>query len=164
MVRNTQPDDIVTANLGYALPWVQGLSVRAGTSYVSKRYVGNAQQGAIPAVNLYSAGAAYNLQAWGKRVALQLNIDKTSKAPTLHSADAYMTWRPQFISWLEGHDPAIVTVMEHGSPFLLVLLVLILLLSIFHLCFPFLFNYLDLSHYHCDKGLGFWGFGVLVVP
>ncbi|MDE2371793.1 MAG: TonB-dependent receptor [Burkholderiales bacterium] len=69
------PDDIVTANVGYALPWVRGLSVRAGTSYISKRYVGNAQQGAIPAVNLYSAGAAYNVRAWGTRVALQFSVD-----------------------------------------------------------------------------------------
>ena len=48
------------ANLGvsWRVPAVAGLTIRAGTKYVSKRPVNPENQGYIPAVTLYDAGVS----------------------------------------------------------------------------------------------------------
>jgi iron complex outermembrane receptor protein len=75
MTTENTPNSIVSANLEYRAPWARGLALKAGTSYVSARYVGNSQQGQIPAVTLFSAGAAYETRIAGNRTALQFGID-----------------------------------------------------------------------------------------
>ncbi len=69
------PKSIVGLNADYRAPWARGLVLRAGTSYVSQRFIGNAEQGAIPAVTLFSAGASYATRIAGYNAALQLGID-----------------------------------------------------------------------------------------
>jgi len=75
MTTENTPKSIVSANVQYNTPWARGLTLRAGTSYVSARYIGNAQQGQIPSVTLYSAGASYATRISGYRTAFQLGID-----------------------------------------------------------------------------------------
>ncbi|MGZ5194056.1 MAG: TonB-dependent siderophore receptor [Ramlibacter sp.] len=69
------PDSIVSANLAYRAAWKPGLTLRAGASYVSSRFIGNSEQGSIPAVTLFSAGFSYVTSIAGHKTAFQLGID-----------------------------------------------------------------------------------------
>jgi iron complex outermembrane receptor protein len=69
------PRSILGLNVEYRAPWVRGLSLKAGTSYVSSRFVGNAEQGAIPAVTLFTAGASYATRIAGYATSFQFGID-----------------------------------------------------------------------------------------
>ncbi len=62
----------------YRVPAVSGLTLTAGTSVVSTRFVNPQDQGVIPGYALFTAGAGYVTTIAGKRVALQLNVDNVS--------------------------------------------------------------------------------------
>ena len=59
----------------YRLPQIQGLTLTAGTSGVSKRSVNPQDQGYIPGYFLYNAGAGYVTRLAGYRTAFQFNVD-----------------------------------------------------------------------------------------
>jgi len=80
------PETIVSASLSYRTPWVKGLLVRGGVSYVSSRFVGNSEQGSIPAVTLYSAGANYQTKIEGKNVTFQLGVENLANTRYWSSA------------------------------------------------------------------------------
>ena len=69
------PESIVTANLQHRLSAVKGLSLKAGVSYVSSRFIGNAEQGQIPSVTLHSLGASYQTRIAGNNTSLQFGIE-----------------------------------------------------------------------------------------
>ncbi len=69
------PRTILTGNVEYRVPSVKGLSLKAGTSYISERYIGNSQQGAIPSVELFTAGASWDTRTWGHRTTYIFGID-----------------------------------------------------------------------------------------
>ncbi|MDP9123286.1 MAG: TonB-dependent receptor plug domain-containing protein [Pseudomonadota bacterium] len=69
------PRSILSGNVEYRVPGVKGLAVKAGTSYVSTRYIGNSQQGEIPSVTLFTAGASYDTRTWGHRTTYIFGID-----------------------------------------------------------------------------------------
>lgn len=66
--------------------WLPGLSLKAGTSFVTRRYVNPQDQGTIPGYALLSAGAGYVTKLGGRRVALQLNIDNLANKRYWNSA------------------------------------------------------------------------------
>ena len=53
------PKAIGNVRLGFRMPWVKGLTLNAGASGVTSRYVNFQQQGTIPGYVLYSAGASW---------------------------------------------------------------------------------------------------------
>jgi iron complex outermembrane receptor protein len=69
------PTTILSFNAEYRTPWVTGLTIRGGTSYVSSRFVGNAEQGEIPPVTLLNAGATYDTVLAGHKTVFVLGID-----------------------------------------------------------------------------------------
>ena len=74
-VPENTPKMIGNASLAYRPPWIAGLTVNAGLSAVTNRYVNNQQQGTIPGYALYNAGIGYTTRIFGKRAAFQLNGD-----------------------------------------------------------------------------------------
>lgn len=78
-INGKQPENtprlVASLGLNYKLAAVPGLRLRAGASYVSERNVNPQDQGVIPSVVLYSAGAGYATKVAGHAVTLQLNID-----------------------------------------------------------------------------------------
>jgi iron complex outermembrane receptor protein len=66
--------------------WLPGLSLNAGTSFVTQRYVTPQDQGTIPGYALFSAGAAYVSQLVGHRVAWQFSIDNLANKRYWNSA------------------------------------------------------------------------------
>lgn len=69
------PRLVSSLGLGYKVAAVPGLRLRAGVSYVGEREVNPQNQGVIPSVVLYSAGAGYATKVGGHGVTLQVNID-----------------------------------------------------------------------------------------
>ena len=69
------PSKLGNVSLAYRTPWVAGLTLNAGASAISSRYVNNQQQATIPGYTLYSAGVGYITRIYGKRVAFQVNGD-----------------------------------------------------------------------------------------
>lgn len=55
--------------------WVPGLTLTAGVSGISRRFVNNQEQGTIPGYALYNIGAGYTTRIMSKRVAIQVNVD-----------------------------------------------------------------------------------------
>jgi iron complex outermembrane receptor protein len=74
-VPENTPKMIGNASIAYRPPWVPGLSLNAGLSAVTNRYVNNQQQNTIPGYALYNAGIGYTTRIFGKRAAFQLNGD-----------------------------------------------------------------------------------------
>jgi TonB-dependent siderophore receptor len=56
-------------------PLILGLTLTAGVSYVTERFVNPQDQGTIPGYALYSAGAGYVTKIDGHRTSFQLNVD-----------------------------------------------------------------------------------------
>ena len=75
MATENTPNSIVNANIEHRAGWLPGLSLKGGVSYVSSRYVGNAQQGAIPSVTLFSTGAAYQTRIAGRKTSFMVGIE-----------------------------------------------------------------------------------------
>lgn len=78
-INGKQPENtprlVGSVGLRYKLAAVPGLTLRARAAYVSERNVNPQDQGVIPSVVLYSAGAGYATRVAGHKVTLQLNID-----------------------------------------------------------------------------------------
>jgi iron complex outermembrane recepter protein len=75
MSTENTPDRIVTANVAYRAGWMRGLTLRGGLSYISSRFIGNAEQGHIPGVTLFSTGFSYATAIAGHKSVVQLGID-----------------------------------------------------------------------------------------
>ncbi len=69
------PGKLGNVSISYKTPWVAGLTLTAGASGISYRYVNNQQQATIPGYTLYSVGIGYVTRIEGKRVAFQVNGD-----------------------------------------------------------------------------------------
>jgi iron complex outermembrane receptor protein len=69
------PSKLGNVSLAYRPPWVAGLTVTAGATAISSRFVNNQEQGTIPGYTLYTAGLGYITRIGGKRVAFQVNGD-----------------------------------------------------------------------------------------
>jgi iron complex outermembrane receptor protein len=68
------PRLVASAGLDYKPP-IAGVRLRAGLSYTSARSINPQNQGEIPSVLLYSAGAGYTTKLAGHDVSFQFNID-----------------------------------------------------------------------------------------
>jgi iron complex outermembrane receptor protein len=69
------PGKLGNVSLAYRPPMVAGLTVTAGVTGISYRFVNNQEQGRIPGYALYTAGVGYVTRIGGKRVAFQVNGD-----------------------------------------------------------------------------------------
>jgi len=72
------PKAIGNVRLGFHVPWVSGLTVNAGASGVTSRFVNFQQQGTIPGYMLYSTGAAWTTKVGmfgARRLTMLLSID-----------------------------------------------------------------------------------------
>src|SRR5258706_3909069 len=69
------PGKLGNVSLAYRPPWVAGLTVTGGATYISERFVNNQEQATIPSYVLYTAGIGYITRIYGKRVAIQVNGD-----------------------------------------------------------------------------------------
>jgi iron complex outermembrane receptor protein len=65
---------------------VPGLTLRAGMSYVGRRYVNSLDQASIPGVVLYTLGAGYATTIGGHRTVLQLSVDNLTNKRYWNSA------------------------------------------------------------------------------
>jgi len=63
-----------TFNVEYRPASVKGLTLKTGANYIGPRYINALNQGEIPGVTLYSAGAAYQTRIAGHKTNLQVNI------------------------------------------------------------------------------------------
>jgi iron complex outermembrane recepter protein len=75
LVPENTPRWLGNFSASYRLPQIQGLTLTAGTSGVSKRSVNPQDQGYIPGYFLYNAGAGYITRLAGYRTAFQFNVD-----------------------------------------------------------------------------------------
>ena len=78
LVPENTPRSIGNVRLGFRVPWVSGLTLNAGASGVTKRFVNFQQQGTIPGYVLYSAGASWVITHRVldvRRVSFLLNVD-----------------------------------------------------------------------------------------
>jgi iron complex outermembrane receptor protein len=69
------PGKLGNVSLSYRAPMVPGLTLTAGVTGISYRFVNNQEQGRIPGYALYTAGLGYVTRIGGKRVAFQVNGD-----------------------------------------------------------------------------------------
>ncbi len=69
------PSKLGNISLAYRPPWVAGLTVSAGASAISSRFVNNQEQATIPGYTLYTMGVGYITRVYGKRLAIQVNAD-----------------------------------------------------------------------------------------
>jgi iron complex outermembrane receptor protein len=69
------PRMLGNVSISYRPGWLQGLTLSAGASGVTNRYMNNQQQGTIPGYALYNAGVGYTTRIYGYRTAFQVNID-----------------------------------------------------------------------------------------
>ncbi|GAC1317931.1 MAG: TonB-dependent siderophore receptor [Collimonas sp.] len=75
LVPENTPRFVGNLSVTHRSPLVQGLTLTAGTSYVSSRFINPQDQGVIPAVTLFSAGAGYATKIGGHRTTFQLSVD-----------------------------------------------------------------------------------------
>ena len=75
LVPENTPKWLANLSVSYRVPQVAGLTLTAGTSAVSTRFVNPQDQGVIPGYALYTASAGYVTRIAGRRVALQLGVD-----------------------------------------------------------------------------------------
>jgi iron complex outermembrane receptor protein len=67
-------------------PLLAGLTLTAGASYVTKRFVNPQDQGTIPGYTLYAAGVGYATTIRGHRASIQLNVDNLANKRYWNSA------------------------------------------------------------------------------
>jgi len=75
LVPENTPKGLANARVTFRVPRVAGLTLNAGASGVTSRYVNFQQQGVIPGYVLYSAGAGYVTPNKYPRLAFQLQIE-----------------------------------------------------------------------------------------
>ena len=73
-------------NASYKLPWIRGLTLRAGTSYVGPRFVNDLDQGQIPGVLLFNAGHGYTRQIYGHPASFQMSVENLTDKSYWNSA------------------------------------------------------------------------------
>ncbi len=78
LVPENTPKWLANLSVTYRVPQIAGLTLTAGTSAVSTRFVNPQDQGVIPGYALYTLGAGYVTRIGGRRVALQLNVDNVA--------------------------------------------------------------------------------------
>jgi iron complex outermembrane receptor protein len=66
--------------------WMPGLSLTAGASFVSWRFVNPQEQGTIPGYTLYTAGVAYATTIAAHKTSFQLNVDNLANKRYWNSA------------------------------------------------------------------------------
>ncbi len=69
------PKGLGNVRLTYRPSWLRGLTLTAGASGITHRYVNPQDQGLIPGYILYTAGAGYVTRLGKSRLAFQLNVD-----------------------------------------------------------------------------------------
>jgi len=74
-VPENTPKGLGNVKLTYRPSWLRGLTLSAGASGITHRYVNPQDQGLIPGYILYTAGAGYVTRVGKHRLALQLNAD-----------------------------------------------------------------------------------------
>jgi len=74
-VPENTPKGLGNVRLTYRPSWLRGLTLSAGASGISHRYVNPQDQGLIPGYFLYTAGAGYVTRIGKHRLAFQLNAD-----------------------------------------------------------------------------------------
>jgi iron complex outermembrane receptor protein len=69
------PRALGNVRLSYRLPWIPGLTLGAGLSGITKRYVNPQDQGVIPGYIIYNASIGYTTRALSRRMLFQLYAD-----------------------------------------------------------------------------------------
>ena len=89
-VNNLTPENtpkfIGNVNVTHRSPLVPGLSITAGASYVTDRFVNPQDQGTIPGYTLFSASAGYVWTVAAHRAAVQLSVDNLGNKRYWNSA------------------------------------------------------------------------------
>jgi len=80
------PKFIGNAFVTHRSPLLAGLTLTAGASYVTKRYVNPQDQGTIPGYTLYSASVGYATKIDGNRASIQLSVDNLANKRYWNSA------------------------------------------------------------------------------
>jgi len=75
LVPENTPKWLGNLSVTYHLPLIQGLTLTAGSSAVTKRPVNPQDQGYIPGYFLYTCGAGYVTRIAGYRASFQFNVD-----------------------------------------------------------------------------------------
>jgi iron complex outermembrane receptor protein len=70
----------------YRTPFLLGLTLTAGVSHFTERFVNPQNQGTIPGYTLYSAGVGYATTLGGHRASVQLNVDNVANTRYWNSA------------------------------------------------------------------------------
>lgn len=66
--------------------WAPGLSLNAGASFVTKRFVNPQDQGTIPGYTLFTVGASYATKIAGRKTTFQVNVDNLTNKRYWNSA------------------------------------------------------------------------------
>lgn len=77
---------IASLSVTHRSPFIPGLSLTAGSSYVGKRFINALDQGTIPGVTLFTASAAYTTFISGHRTSFQLSLDNIANKRYWNSA------------------------------------------------------------------------------
>jgi iron complex outermembrane receptor protein len=83
-------------------PWIRGLTVTAGASYLGRRFVNSNDQGAVPGFVLYNVGAGYSTRILGRKVAFQVNVDNLFNKAYWNSATS-TAYGPGMVRSLKGN-------------------------------------------------------------
>jgi len=75
LVPENTPKGLGNVKLTYRPSWLRGLTLNAGASGITHRYINPQDQGLIPGYILYTAGAGYVTRIGKHRLAFQLNAD-----------------------------------------------------------------------------------------
>jgi iron complex outermembrane receptor protein len=75
LVPENTPKLLGNVRLAFRVPWVAGLSLNAGASGVTRRFVNPQNQNTIPGYVLYNAGIGYQTRINKARVAFQVTVD-----------------------------------------------------------------------------------------
>ena len=77
-LRGKTPENLAevmsTFNVEYKPSFLNGVNLKAGSNYVGPRFINALNQGKIPGVTLFSAGAAYQITVAGHKTNLQINV------------------------------------------------------------------------------------------
>jgi TonB-dependent siderophore receptor len=85
-VPENTPKFLGNLSVTHRTPLVPGLSLTAGASYVTQRFVNPQDQGTIPGYALYSVGAGYVTKIAGRRTSFQVNVDNLANKRYWNSA------------------------------------------------------------------------------
>jgi iron complex outermembrane recepter protein len=75
LVPENTPRALGNLGVSWRLPWPSGLTLNAGASGITRRFVNPQDQGAIPGYVLFTGGAGYSTRLGQRRLAVQVNVD-----------------------------------------------------------------------------------------